>query len=320
MQKSTAPVPKYAGLTLIEKTGDRHCWGVFGPDDQLGTINFLTPERVKKSSSLVRKGQAFCLSLPMTQPEANFVKSRQPYRHTHFHVNRNIRDEVIDNLYPGYSSHMDGLRHYRFREFGYYGGREEDALAGGDLGIDHLARHCIVGRGVLVDIAAYMSRQGRPLNYWESFSVDPALLQEILASQKIALEGGDILLLRTGWLNWFLNLPPEEQGKLGDPVDNAFVSPGLSPLPDMVAFLWDNQVAMVAADNLGVEKFPLTASDGQLHRRVIPLLGMPLGEIWWLHDLAEACAGDEIYEFQVIVVPLNLPGGVRSPANAIALR
>lgn len=313
-------IPKYAELTLIEKTGDRHCWGVFGPDDQLGTLNFLTPERIRRSSALVRKGQTFCLSLPLDQPSANFVKSRQPYRHTHFNVDRNIRDEVIDNFYPGYSSHVDGLRHYRFREYGFYGGREEDALARGELGVDRMAGHGIVGRGVVVDIAAHMTRQDRPLNYWEAYSIGPDLLQETLVAQKTALEGGDILLLRTGWLPWFLALPPEEQRKLGDPMDNAFVSPGLSPLPDTVAFLWDNQVAMVAADNLGVEKFPLDARDGQLHRRLIPLLGMPLGELWWLHDMAEACTSDGVYECQVIVVPLNLPGGVRSPANVIALR
>jgi hypothetical protein len=235
-------------------------------------------------------------------------------------VDRNIRDEVIDNFYPGYSSHIDGLRHYRFREFGFYGGREEDALVRGELGVDQMAKHCIVGRGVVADIAAHMIRQDRPLNYWEPFPIDLDLLKETLATQKMALEGGDILLLRTGWLHWFFSLTVEEQRKLGDPMDNAFISPGLSPLRDIVAFLWDSQVAVVAADNLGVEKFPLDALDGQLHRRVIPLLGMPLGELWWLHDLAEACASDGVYECQVIVAPLNLPSGVRSTANAIALR
>jgi hypothetical protein len=57
-----------------------------------------------------------------------------------------------------------------------------------------------------------------------------------------------------------------------------------------------------------------------MHFRLIPLLGMPIGELWWLDDLAADCAEDGVYEFFFTSAPLNVPGGVGSPPNALAIK
>jgi hypothetical protein len=77
----------------------------------------------------------------------------------------------------------------------------------------------------------------------------------------------------------------------------------------------------VAADNPALEAWPPhNSTGGFLHHRLIPLLGMNIGELWWLDDLAEDCAADGVYEFLFTSAPLNVPGGVGSPPNALAIK
>jgi hypothetical protein len=88
----------------------------------------------------------------------------------------------------------------------------------------------------------------------------------------------------------------------------------------MAAYLWDHHIAAVAADNPALEAWPPRAETGGfLHERLIPLLGMPIGELWQLGQLAEACLTEGRYEFFLTSAPLNVPGGVGSPPNALAM-
>ena len=72
-----ATLPKFAQLPVVGQTGERHVWDVFGRDDQLGTINLITPEHVKRATSLVRSGKVINLDLPLNFPSrcmAGFVQ------------------------------------------------------------------------------------------------------------------------------------------------------------------------------------------------------------------------------------------------------
>jgi kynurenine formamidase len=106
----------------------------------------------------------------------------------------------------------------------------------------------------------------------------------------------------------------------------------------MLEWLWDRRVSMVAADNQGVEAVPPSPDSpfndppgtlaptrgvphsGLMHRPLLALMGMPLGELWALDELATDCAKDNVYEFLVCAKPLNLVGGCGSPANAMAIK
>ena len=93
----------------------------------------------------------------------------------------------------------------------------------------------------------------------------------------------------------------------------------------MLAWLWDHRIPLIAADNFAVECMPVSADSplgdgdalggGLLHPHLIALLGMVVGELWKLDDLAADCAADGVYEFMLVVKPLNLIGGVGSPAE-----
>ena len=172
--------PKFGELPHVGETQERHAWEVFGPADQLGSVNLLTPEKVKQAAGLIRTGQVFNLSLPLNFPMTLYGGFRSKgYRH-HIEVGRGGRDDYVDNFAMQGSSQWDSLRHIRFREYGYYGGRQDDALdEKGELGIEHWAQHGIVGRGVLLDGARYMETRQTPLDMTKKFEMDGAFLEQV---------------------------------------------------------------------------------------------------------------------------------------------
>jgi kynurenine formamidase len=96
---------------------------------------------------------------------------------------------------------------------------------------------------------------------------------------------------------------------------------GIEASREMVAWLWDHRVAAIGTDCPGVEAFPFDfMSADPLHYRALPLLGLPLGEMFVLAPLAEDCAADKRYEFMVVSAPLNVEGGIASPPNAVAIK
>jgi Putative cyclase len=233
------------------------------------------------------------------------------------------RDDRLDGLYPQFSSQWDGLRHVRFRGFGFWGGRQdEDVDTGGQLGIEHWSRHGLISRGVLLDVAGYCARAGRPLLPDRGVRLEPDLLDAVATAEQVNVEPGDVLLIRTGWVGWYLTLDTAARRAMVGAVgrrDAPLACPGLASGPRTAAWLWDHQVAAVAADNPTVEVLPVDRTDGFLHYRLIPLLGMALGELWALDALAAACRDARRYSFLLTSGVLDLPGGVGSPANAYAV-
>ena len=140
-------------------------------------------------------------------------------------------------------------------------------------------------------------------------------LASCLAAQGTTVETGDILLVRTGWMAWYRALDAEARADYAS--ERMAPSPGLSGL-DVPALLWDLHVAAVAADNPAVEMIPMTRDF--LHVHFLPLLGIPLGELWDLDALADDCSAARTYDAFFTSAPLNMPNGVASPPNAIAVR
>jgi hypothetical protein len=314
-------IPLYRDLPTIADTGEHHSWDVFGRSDELGTINFITPEAVVAAMHGVRTGQVICLSLPLNVPYPALTSSRPPYTHT-ITRSRMGRDDSLSGFYLQCSSQWDSLQHIRFREFGYYGGREEEELDRGALGMDVIARHGIIGRGILVDVERHVRRQGKPFAADQRISIDVALLDAVLTAQGTVPQAGDILLLRTGWLTWYLALDEAGRTALQGTQrggEGAMACPGLSPGAAMAAWLWDHRISAVASDNPALEVLPITREEGFLHRRILALLGMPIGEFFVLDELAEACARRSDWSFMFTSAPLNLPCGVGSPNNAYAV-
>jgi kynurenine formamidase len=293
-------------------------WGTWGSDDELGCLNLLTPERVVEAAKLVRKGAVFPLNLRIDEPDPPLY-GRGAVRHHITGEGGNGRDDYLDNFWPQASSQWDSLRHIRHPHDGWYNGVGDDQIVAGDggkLGIDVPAQRGIVGRGVLVDIAHH----GRPVDPQSSEQITPDDLEACRKAERVEIIPGDVLLVRTGWLNWYLTEATAEQ-RNGMADREVLRAPGLQAGTEMAEYLWNLNIAAIAGDNPALEAWPpAPETGGFLHHRLIPRLGTMIGELWWLDDLAADCAGDGVYEFFFTSAPLNVPGGVGSPPNALAIK
>jgi kynurenine formamidase len=310
----------YDELPTLAASGLRHSWDVFGRDDQLGTLNRITDEAVVAALAVAQTGERINLTLPVDVPNPPLF-SRRTFTHSVYEIRRNIWDDKLDNFYLQGSSQWDSLRHVRAREDGFYGGWTGDPDTNPErLGIQHWAQRGIVGRGVIVDIEGALAGQG--YDPFSRFKIEPEHLMAALQRQRASLSSGDILCIDTGWLRRYLALDGEERADLtrrfAAPEDRQWA--GLTAAESMSRFLWDTGCAAVVADNPSVEFTPGTPELGSLHRRLLPALGMALGELFDLSPVTERARIDGRWDFLFVSVPLNLRGGVGSPANAIAIR
>lgn len=304
-------LPAFDDLPVIPELGLRHAWGVFGDDDRLGTVNLLTPERVRAAAGLVRSGEVIRLDLPLDQPDPPLF-GRAPYRHDVFALSRNEMDDRLDNFHLQASTQWDALSHVRCREHGYWGGRTDNPTeVHNDLGIDAWAERGITGRGVLLDVASALG----DLDPLTPTAITAEQLAEVAAAQGVEVGTGDVLCVRTGWVEAYRGL--DRAGREAVAADPTFA--GLRGDEAMARFLWDHHVAALCCDNPAVEPAPGDPAVGSLHRRVLPLLGLALGEMFDFDELATRCRHHGRWAFLFAAVPLNLPHGIGSPGNAVAI-
>ena len=323
-----ARVPSYSELPLVG--GLPSSWGLWGDDDRLGCLNLLTPERTALALAGVQCGDVFSLNWTMTGPEPALF-GRPSLRHdiVRSPTSPSLND-VISDWNTQSSSQWDGFGHVVRAGFGTYGGVDADAH-----GVDDWARRGIVGSAVLADVARWRESVGRPLRHEEPDPIGPEDVLQTLSAQGVEVRTGDILVIRTGWIEWYERLAPAERAALatGDGLRN----PEVVPTEQMAQTLWDLHPAAVACDNPAVEVWPLGSllpkaeadavladparrHEISLHTRLLPMLGLPLGELWDLAALAADCVADGVYRFCLTSAPIALRGGAASPANALAVK
>ena len=305
----------YDELPRLGQLDMRHAWGAFGEDDRLGSINLLTSDMVLSAIKHISTGVVVPLNLPMNEPDPPLF-GRAPYKLRSFAINRNEMDDVLGELSPQASTQWDALGHVRCREYGYWGGRITDPTdAPTELGIEQWAQHGIVGRGVLVDVASWANHADHPIDPLSPTAITVEDLRATLNSQQVTLEAGDIICVRTGWISAYRGL-----GKKGrDEIATSPSSAGLSADEGMARFIWNAHPSALCCDNPAVENQPGDPSVGSLHRRLIPLLGLALGELFDFDSLADRCSELEKWTFLFVSCPFNLPSGLGSPANAMAI-
>lgn len=316
-------LPTYDQLPVKEGAPAGSAWGVFGDGDEVGCLNLITAEKTATAARLVRKGAVFSLNLRIDEPSPPMY-GRGAVKHTLLEHDVG-RDDYLDSFYPQASSQWDGLRHIRHPRDGFYNGVRDDEIVpgdGGKLGIENVARKGIATRGVLVDIERHTRERGEPLDMQSTRFITRSDVESCLKAQGVAVEAGDIMLVRTGWLRWYLEEATQaERRKVADGhVSGELAFPGLGPAGEISVYLWDLRVAAVAADNPALDAWPPGREHGWLHYSLIPYFGMMIGELWYLDELASDCAEDGVYEFLLTSAPLNVPGGVGSPPNALAIK
>ncbi|SRR6266568_8361115 len=313
-------LPRYKNLPIAPGLPEHSAWKLFGKDDQLGTLNLLTADRVKRAARLVRRGAVFPLNWRIDTPDPS-IMGRGRLTRTQLETRQPVpsSDEYFDGFYPQASTQWDSLKHVGNPRHGFYNGNSvEDVLAPGAtrLGIQNFARRGITGRFVLVDVERYFDSLGKKLVQTERVAISGQDLDAALKATGTKLKIGDILLIRFGFVGWYEQLNHEERVSLASVTQ--FPAPGLSEDESSAEWLWDHHVAAVVCDNPALEATPMHPD--QLHYRIIPLLGIAVGEMFDLEALATDCATTKVYEGLFVAAPFNMPGGSGSSGNALAIK
>jgi len=314
-------LPKFSQLPVKPGAPADSCWGVFGDDDELGCLNLLTPEGIVEAARLVKKGKVFRLDTPVnyaTPPLFN----RSPARHTVVDFEQYGLlgfDDMLDSYNTQEGSQWDGLGHVgNLKAKAFYNGATAADVRAGKLSIHRWANR-FVGHGVIIDVCKYRNDQSRPLNPLSSDRYSLSDLKDAAAAQGTTIRPGSVLLVRTGWMPAYLKSSPEAKAAMA-PLDK-LTACGIEDSREMVAWLWDSRVAAIGTDCPAVEQWPWDfRNEGALHYRTLSLLGLPLGEQFMLDDLASDCHQDRQYEFMLVSCPLNVPNGIASPPNAVAIK
>jgi kynurenine formamidase len=290
-------------------------WGRWGSDDELGTLNLVTPECVAHGASLARTGRVFDLGYTLSSngPQIGLGGRINPVHlmsmtgQTSFPDGGGFADDFI--FMPlQCATQWDGLAHVFYDERCYNDVPASSITARGAerLAIDRLARG-VIGRGVLLDIARLRGVECLPSDY----GIGPADLDEAVERQQVEVRSGDILLLRTGWTTKFGVGSPEE-----------FMGPEPGVTLDACRWLHAHDVAALACDNWAVELYPSGDRDARMpvHYVLIRDLGMTLGEMFDLEALAADCASDGIYECLLCAPVLKVANGVGTPLNPLAVK
>lgn len=288
----------------------------WGKDDELGRLNLLTPERTAAASKLIKTGQVVNLNLPTNLPNPPVFR-REAFQHTIKPLGQGGFDDLYNcNTQSG--SQWDGFRHVGHENHGktvfYNNTPRDEILRPGSTrnGMQAWANHGIVGRGVLIDYWEFAKKSYDP-NTTHRITLKEIL--EIAKLQNIEFKYGDILIIRSGWVDDYNKLDSEARETLAK-AKPAFV--GVEQTEEMLDFLHDNYFSAVAGDTPAFEAWP-SNQDWLCHQFLLPLWGVPIGEMWDLEKLAETCKEQGIYEFYFSSIPTNVPGGVGSYPNALAI-
>ena len=293
-------------------------WGRWGPDDERGTVNFITPDVVRRAAGCVKRGQVFSLGLRFG---ADGPQIGQGGRVNPLHL--------MSALHGGYGTDPEGFRYnddvvvmplqcatqWDSLAHVYYGGQLYNGYPASTTTSAGATRNAIdklgagiVSRGVLLDVARLMGMERLP----PGRVITPADLEAAERTEGVHVESGDVLLLRTGHLTVFT--------VDGDRVGYMRQMPGLGIA--CVEWLHARQVAAVATDTNAVEVIPFEDPTTPLpvHLLCIRDMGLTLGEMFDLEALAADCAADGVWEFLFTAPPLKVSGGVGSPLNPLAVK
>ena len=294
-------------------------WGRWGPDDERGTLNYITPDKVAAAAARVKSGRSVSMAIPINK--AAGPDNPNPA----VHLMSLMHDLPISKsglsfgmCFLGMASHgdchthVDALNHVAYRGQLYNGRPAQQVMTSkGATALDVTAyRNGLVGRGVLLDVPRF-----RGVDWLEpGEAVTRAELEAVEEAEQVRLGEGDILVFRTGHHRrrlalgaWSNDYPPTGEGKAGLHVDT-------------IPWMHERRIAAFLPDGDG-ETVPSNV-EGMLypiHPLQVTAMGMFAADSLQLEDLAQACAEEGRFEFMVVGLPLRLPGGTGSPWNPIAI-
>ncbi|MGH8914947.1 MAG: cyclase family protein [Acidimicrobiia bacterium] len=307
-------------------------WGRWGPDDQLGTLNHLTSERVAAAAKEVRRGDLISMAVPFDDkgPQRGGWGRFNPIHVMMRDGNDAVTGTTVRDFYGGFDGYVrgtddllilplqagtqwDALSHMVFEGKIYNGYEATEVSSLGALKNDIAqAREKLIGRGVLLDIARWKDKP-----WLEGGEViDGEDLEACAVAQRVEVLPGDIVLVRTGQMGQV-----KAEGDWGDYAGGYSArAPGLGL--SSAEWIHAKDAAAVATDTWGAEVLPTETLDVSMPMHIILIvhMGLTLGEIFDLEALADDCAADGVYSFLFSAPPLPITRAVGSPINPVAIK
>ena len=293
----------------------------WGPDDQIGTLNLMTDRSRLAILQRIASGTVYDLSVDYYVGMPSWYALGDP--RYQYHLTHTPRGTAVDDpmavgramnekvsytgdaitMYTHMGTHIDALNHFGLHGEIWNGFAADEHV--GDRGWQRAGAETIppiIGRGVLIDVAAAKGLPELPASY----RITPDDLRQALAAQGTRLEPGDVVLVRTGRMAHFHG---DNRRYMDEP-------PGLG----LAAARWlieDKGAMTLGADNLSLETFPVETADNwvPVHTYLLAERGVPFMEVVNLEELAR----DRVYEFAFIASSLKLRGASGAPMRPIAL-
>ena len=296
-------------------------WGRWGPEDQRGTLNHITPAVLRDAAATVIAGKLFNLGLRFDRngPQLNqgrfnpllfATKLFEPL--SSIHPGMCFSDDVV-TMPLQCATQWDALSHVHYDGKLFNGHSAADSLGTDGAacnGIEHLAEPGIMSRGVLLDVARHKRVDRLDSEY--AISID--VLNATSAEFGVDVRPGDVVLVRTGHIRCFTVDGDRQALHLSEP--------GLTPA--CAEWLHDKSVAAICADTVGVEVVPRRGFETDVafafHLLALRDMGCPLGELFDMEALARDCAADGRYTFLFSAPPLAITGAFGSPTNPIVMK
>jgi kynurenine formamidase len=282
---------------IVDFYRTRRNWGRWGPDDQVGAVNLITPQKRVAAAALVKTGRTVSLSR-LFEPPQHFVKV------TSAPSGGGYMQDYYGYIYHGSAiTHVDALSHSWIRE-GMWNGRDpakEVDTSGARFGDITAWSSRLITRGVLIDVPRHRREShvtaDKPVHGWE--------LEQIAKAQGVDVGAGDALLVYSG-REAYDRAPSKQPGR-----------PGLHA--SCAKFIRDRDVAVLVWDLMDAcEGVCGPARPDRVHA-VIANFGIALVDNAQLEPLAAACLEERRYEFMFVALPLRVLRGSGSAANPTAI-
>lgn len=283
-------------------------WGRWGPDDQLGAVNLITPETRMAAAKLVEKGVSVSMARDVEKDSA--IDNPRPFLHKMLNVGLNNPGQFVsDNYqvsYHGYAhTHMDSLCHMAYNGKMYNGFPQAEVVESGAPKLAVTAfKQGIFARAVLMDMPRLKGvdwlEPGTPIY--------PSDLDAWEEKAGFKTRSGDIVLVRTG--RWARR---DAEG----PWDVSKKSAGLHA--SSAQWLKERDAAILGSDAASDVSPSMVEGVAQpIHQLVIIAMGMPIFDNLDLEAVSAEAARQNRWQFLVTAAPMAVGGGTGSPFNPIA--
>ncbi len=301
-------------------------WGKWGPDEEIGTLNYITPEVIKNAATLIKQGKVIPLGMNATPgvspkwPGRNGLIRHMAADGADFLVKRawgNLAStESTISIEDHGSTHLDPLVHVWWGNCTYNNYPAPEVISRFD-GVNKGSTNGYLPksftRGVLIDVAKYLG-----VDYVDKIDgsnvLTPEMIDKVAAAQGVKITPGTAVLIRTGWMKKWTGA--KKPFALGD--SHVGISCGIEK------WLQEKKVSVFGTDNVAIEAIPATEECNKfyqvglipMHIGVLSMLGLPMLELMDLDELAADCAKNGVYEFAFSFAPFryyNASGGLVSP-------